>query len=370
METVNAAKRYLDWVRGLALPFWASAGWDAERGGFYEALGHDGRPVPGPRRVRVQSRQIHAFAEAEALGWLPGGRVLADRGFAYVRARACPDGGARGCVHILDEEGRVIDATRDLYDQAFLLLACASLWDEPLARDLAGRTLGFLDRDLAATEGYRERDAGASLRRQNPHMHLFEALLALYEASNDEAFLERAAAIHRLFETRFLDRTRGVVREFFNDDLSPAPGGAGVAIEPGHGAEWVFLLDWFGAARGVDTSADQRLLFAQARASADAAGFLPDVAGADGARRLWPQTEYLRAALLLARAGDASAAAVAPALVDALFESYLDHEIDGLWIDRFDGAGRPIAKDTPASILYHLMSAAREAQRFLESRTP
>jgi len=52
-------------------------------------------------------------------------------------------------------------------------------------------------------------------------------------------------------------------------------------------------------------------------------------------------------------------------LIDALFEGYLAHPTKGLWIDRFDGAGRAIDDATPASILYHLHGAAEEAERYL-----
>ncbi len=376
----GALSRFVAWHREQALPLWADAAWDAARGGFYEALDFSGAPLEGKRRVRVQSRQIHAFMEAARMGWAPQGEALAAKGFDYLLAKACPDGGARGCVHVLAADGTVRDARRDLYDQAFLLLACASAWrvlKDRRALDLAGATLAFLDREMATPGGgYLEDDRGTRPRRQNPHMHLFEALLALHEATGDEAWLVRADAIFDLFRRFFFLRAEGRLAEFFTDALAPEPGEKGLLVEPGHMAEWAWLLDTYAAARGVDVAAMRRELFDGARrlGTDPASGFLIDSLTAgdpapDRSRRLWPQTEYLRASLVMARHDDAAAETVAADLVDALFRTYLDQPVAGLWCDRYDGTGRPIAKDVPASILYHLLSAALEAQRFLDEKT-
>lgn len=360
-----AIDRLTDWHVARVLPLWARAAQD-DAGAFYESLDFSGAPIIGqPRRVRVQCRQIHAFADAARRGWLPEGEAIAARGFRRLVATACPDGGARGAVHLLDDDGAVIDARRDLYDQAFLLLACAArLGVDAAAQGLAERTLAFLDRDLASPAGgYREDDAGSLPRRQNPHMHLFEALMALHAASGDPSFLARARAIDALCATRFIDRREGVLREFFTDDLALDPA-RGAVVEPGHMAEWTFLFHRFEQLSGEDRSAMRRLLFdgAHAAAARDDAPFLPNFAlvgetPARRERRLWPQTELLRAALVMAGAGSRDAAALAARLIEALFESYFDQPVAGLWCDAYDGDGAPIAKDAPASILYHIHEA-------------
>lgn len=379
MTSLNdALRRLIDWFDRAALPLWAKAGYDAARGGFYESLDFSGAPVAeAPRRVRVQARQVHVFAVAAAEKRHPDAERLARAGFAWLREKACPEGGARGCVHLLDADGRVLDSRRDLYDQAFLLLACASMraaFADAEAESLAGRVMAFLDRDLAAPAGgWAEDDRGSLPRRQNPHMHLFEAFLALYGATGEAGWLDRAGAVHALFETRFFNAAEGTLREFFTQSLEPAAGEAGAVIEPGHMAEWVALLARYETAGGVETRAARRALFeAAARLGAIAPrGFLADrivlgAAAQDAAARLWPQTEYLKACLALARDGDAAAAARAAALIEALFDTYLAEPVAGLWRDRFDGEGKPAAADAPASILYHLFDAVREAEGFLK----
>lgn len=373
--TAGAAARLHKWFVDDALPLWAARGYDAARGGFYESLDFNGEPVTGqPRRVRVQARQIYMFSEAGARRWHPDAEAIAVEGFDYFLARACPDGGERGCIHLLADDGTVLDDRRNLYDQAFLLLACAGRWraaKDERAFDLANRTISFLDRELASPHGgWLESDRRELPRRQNPHMHLFEAFLALYGATGENAFRKYAEKVFSLFEQYFYDTETGVLHEFFKENWALAAGAPGGQIQPGHMMEWVWLINEYGAASPALRDISARL-YARAEAlGRNEAGFLVDsvdldAPAASGPRRLWPQTEYLRAALIRARQGDNGAAAEARLLVERLFKTYLKQNTLGLWCDQFDANGAPIAKDVPASILYHLLGAASEAGAYM-----
>lgn len=369
---IAAIDRLCDWYIERALPLWARVAVDPS-GAFYETLDFSGRPIAGqPRRTRVQARQIHVFTEAALRGWLPAGEAIAAKGFTRFLETARPDGGARGCVHAIDDDGAVLDPTRDLYDQAFLLLAAASrikASGDRRAHALAKTTLAFLDAELASPHGgYFEDDKRSLPRRQNPHMHLFEATMALYDATGDDAHLTRAREIEQLFRHRFFDRGAGALREFFDKDWTPDAGGR---VEPGHMMEWVFLLDRFEHLTGEARGDEKRILYRSAKAmgAPDDAPFLPNAATPGqqperSARRLWPQTEYLRAALVLARAGEAKAEEDARRLINTLFATYLDQKTEGLWQDEYDAEGRPAAEDVPASILYHIHEAVCAAAEY------
>lgn len=352
-----------DWFIAHALPLWAAAGVDPS-GGFFESLSLAGVGMPGRRRVRVQCRQIYTFTVAALRGWFPEGEPVAARGFDRLLETAVPDGGARGCVHTLHDDGSVDQQLRDLYDQAFLLLACAArikAADDARALTLAGNTLAFLDREFASPHGgFRENDRGGHPRRQNPHMHLFEALLALYDATGDAATLGRARDVEGLFRARMFDATEGVLREYFNDDWSLIDK-VSDRVEPGHMAEWVALLDRYEGRTGETRTSLKKALYQGAiRHRLPGEPFLPNaaVAGARPAkasRRLWPQTELLRAAVILGEEADA-------ALIGAaLLKTYFAVEPQGLWTDEFDADGEPVAAPVPASILYHILEAVGAA---------
>ena len=363
MTLSNAQTRVRDWLFRQALPLWAQAGIDAE-GRFVEKLDFDGRPITGlARRTRVQARQVYAFCEAAALGWTEG-EAVARRGLdALIRDhRRDDDLWARA----VDDAGAVIDATPDLYDLAFVLFALAAahrvLKDER-ALPLALSTLAAIEAQMAdpVHGGWQEAlspDLAAVLpRRQNPHMHMLEALLAWQAIAPDPAFEAAARRVLDLFAARFFDREHLMLGEFFTADWTVAPGGAGQVIEPGHHMEWIWLLD---QARRLGLDGHERLaqaLFASALTNGfDAQGMVireVDRIGAvrDGGRRLWGQTEAIRTFLLRDRA------ARALRLTDTVLATHLATPTPGLWIDSYDAEGRPQDASVPASTLYHLMTA-------------
>ncbi|ANF55492.1 N-acylglucosamine 2-epimerase [Brevundimonas naejangsanensis] len=354
-----AKEQVSDWLFGQALPLWARAGVDAD-GRFYEKLDFSGRAVTGaPRRTRVQARQIHVFAEASALGWSEG-EAIARAGLDALIDGARRDDGL--WVRATDDAGAVIDATPDLYDLAFVLFALAGahrvLKDER-ARPLALETLTAIEAQMADPEhgGWQEALPPVLPRRQNPHMHMLEALLAWQATAPDPAFETAARSVLDLFNRRFFDREHLMLGEFYGRDWSIRPGSEGQCIEPGHHMEWVWLLseaarlglpDHGAAARALYTSA----LTCGVRVDGLAVREIDRIGRVrDGGVRLWAQTELLRALHLR---GDQDRAA---RLVDRLFETHLATPRAGLWFDAFDADGRAQDAAVPASTFYHLMTA-------------
>lgn len=359
MTLSNTQNRVRDWLFRQALPLWAQAGVDAE-GRFVEKLDFDGRPITGlPRRTRVQARQVYVFAEAAALGWTEG-EAIARLGLdALIRDNHRPDG---LWVRATDDAGAVIDATPDLYDLAFVLFALAAaqrVLKDDRALPLALSTLASVEAQMAdpVHGGWQEALPPVLPRRQNPHMHMLEALLAWQAISPAPAFEAAAQRVLDLFATRFFDPSAAALGEYFTHDWSIASGGAGQVIEPGHHLEWVWLLDQARrlGLNGHDRKADA--LFASALTNGfDAQGVVireVDRIGVvrDGGRRLWAQTEALRTLVLRGRTDQALR------LLEAVFTTHLATATPGLWIDSYDAAGRPQDTSVPASTLYHLMTA-------------
>ena len=365
------------WVFASLLPFWRTRGVDSEAGGFHEKLDLDCRPiVRDGKRCMVQARQIYTFAQADMIGALDAGTDAAAVGRDFLLAHfAHPDGGWRFRV---SRDGRPADDTRDLYTQAFVLFALSWLHrtGDRDARAHADRTLAFLDDEMSHPEGgYREAVGGAPKsshgeRRQNPHMHLFEALLDWHEATDDRMWLDRSRAMAELLDRRFV--VDGSLREFFDDGLRPASGAPGQQVEPGHHYEWVWLLHRFRALGGgsdFDALASALYNFAEKQGIDAETGEVLDAVTADGAplqcgRRLWPQTEAIKAHIARFEAtGDDAFIDRMTRQADAFHQAHIAGAPTGGWREHLDAKGGPLLSVLPASSLYHVTVAASEIRR-------
>jgi mannose/cellobiose epimerase-like protein (N-acyl-D-glucosamine 2-epimerase family) len=327
-----AASALVDWAIDAALPLWATAGFDAERGRFEERLTLSGGRLPDvPLRLMSQARQIHVYALAARHGWHGDALALVERGFVSMVRDYRGRDDRPGWIFSIRRDGTISDARRDLYTHAFVLLAIASYVEatgDRAALALADETLAFIERHMAAPEGggfVEELPPNGAVRRQNPHMHLFEGLLALWECSRQERYLARTTELFDLFAARFF-RDPGVVGEYFTADLRPADGVVGRIVEPGHHHEWV--------------------------------------------RRIWPVTEAIKANQVEARHGRKQGEGRAAALAVLLRERFLTVDPPGGWLDRLDDKGQCVNEFIPASTLYHLLGAIDELSRFATPQVP
>ena len=356
-----------------ALPLWSGEGWDSATGGFIDRLDQDGRADrEAPRRVLVQARQIYCFAKAAQMGWYPEGREIALKGLDYLLSKAKAPDGRPGFVHVLTPDGAVLKPLRDTYDHAFVLLALASVY--VLDRDAQIRAeidalCHFLETQLRSPHGgFLEGLPSTMPRRQNPHMHLFEAMIAAFDATHDTVFQNRAGDFFALFLANLYDKPKQLLGEYFEEDWSRIEP---VSIEPGHQAEWAWLLKGFERITGCPTGRFRGELLASAlRYRDEATGCLVDEGDAGGkikrhSRRLWPQTELAKAWIAQAEAGEAGAADEARAALARLERHYLSHPVTGGWYDQFDRDGTSLVATIPASSFYHVLCAVTEAEQVI-----
>lgn len=367
--------RLKDYFVEAVLPVWAETAFDADAGQFMEGLQTDGSADPsGVVRTRTAAREIYVFAQASALGVAPEGALdKAERAFASLRATAWIGGDRPGFARTINyKTGTIVDSERDLYDTACVLLALAWLAEatgKPAYGDQIEELIAAMDITLAAPHGgWAEDSTGSVPRRQNPHMHCFESFLALWETDADPAHVARAGELYGLFRARFFHDPTDTLREYFGPAWEMSDTYGSGRIEPGHMAEWVWLVGRYAQFTGMDLSSlTGRILATTVKLGIDAGTpFLVDETDLDGvpakqSRRLWPQAELIKAYITQARAtGDESYLEKADALAAALFETYLAETAAGTWRDCFDLDGRPIATSIPASSLYHLWTAVAE----------
>lgn len=375
MHVEEAVAGYRDWLVTKALPLWATIGFDAADGSFVERLSLDGRALGDlPRRAMVQARQIYVYAHAASLGWFPAGRDLALTAARRLVAGWWAADGAPGWVHARTTDGTIPDPTRDFYAHSFALYGLAwayRLSPEPAFLEAADATLGFLDRHFASPSGgcFSTLPADLDRREQNPHMHLFEAMLAWHAATGEARFLARAGELRTMMAARFFRADPGVLPEYFDGRWERRAGPEGEICEPGHHYEWSWLLRGYArlVGRGDDPIAVALKAFADHHGF-DGEGLIVDELRHDGSvhrasRRSWPHTEAIKAEVAAFEQGDTAAAGRAARVIGRLRSAFLDRTVEGGWIDRLDAAGAPMVDHMPASTLYHLFLAAAEADR-------
>ena len=366
----TGAARFTTWLRQAALPVWSSLGQD-EMGAFEEVLTLDGRHVTTSRRARVQARQLQVYAEAGRQGWRGPWKTVIERGIDRLRAAYLrPDGQMRT---LLAADASPLDETATVYDQAFLIFALAAasgVTNNPVLEDEAAAIRDLLLKGADAKGGLRE--AGSHPYQSNAHMHLLEAALAWEEISGKDQWVALADQIVHLARTRFIDAQTGSLREFFDSDWSPAAGEDGRLVEPGHQFEWAWLMARYGRSRN-DAAAigDAWRLYESGLKGVDPKRSIAiDAMNIDGSvrsprSRLWPQTEWLKASLILATLSDARRVQCLDqaACAQRALWRYLTPQ--GLWHDKMLESGRFIDEPAPASSFYHIMAAYSQLKHTL-----
>jgi mannose/cellobiose epimerase-like protein (N-acyl-D-glucosamine 2-epimerase family) len=373
-DGVPAGQAGLRWLADHAWPLWLAHGIDWRRRAFHEHLDPASLQCHAPfRRLRVAARQTYVFSKA-ARYHIPRANEAVALGLDFLQGPAwLPDG---GFAWRFDLDNQPIDKTLDLYDHAFVLLAFSAAAEVVGADRVRADAVALVDhivRRFAHPQGgYRDSipppphpppQAGEGVRLQNPHMHLFEALLAASEAFGGEPFFNYASGLATLFAARLFQAKEGALPEYFDEALAPRREAGRFVAEPGHHYEWIWLLHRYETAAAamnvaidpaLKLAADSLFAFAERHGVNPSSGLVAnsvrsDGTPSDGGFRLWPQTERLKA--VARRQPDRL-----PAALDAL-ERHFAGVRPGLWIERMDAMGHAIAEPAPATSLYHLTAA-------------
>lgn len=296
-------------------------------GGFHD-LDDFGRPAaPGygaggtpARYLFATTRIVHAFSIAHLMG-RPGADGIIDHGMDFLwNGHRDPEDG--GYFWGVGYQGPV-DSLKQAYGHAFVLLAASSA--KVAGHPDAGRLLADVStviRDrfweepvgAVAEEFTRDWRAFDAYRGQNSNMHMTEALMAAFEATDDSTYLRMAERIaEHIVGANAADNDWRLPEHFRSDwtvdrDYSGSPMFRPYGTTPGHALEWSRLLLqlWELGGRKLDwlTSAS-RSLFARATADAwDPAGGFYYTLEWDGRPRIrdrywWPCCEAIGAAAFL-----------------------------------------------------------------------
>ena len=370
----ETARAWRSWLSRKALPLWSEAGFDQERSLYHERLEWDGHARHLPAlRLMVQARQISTYCRA-ALDGLSNAGPRAIQCLEMVKKRYRESDGTPGWVFSISPDGTPMDRTRDLYAHAFILFAYG--WAFRLTGELAYRREArrtaeeIKDIFAATTAGYWDAvPAMDTFRRQNPHMHLFEAYLVLLEVTEDGFYLDQLKTLSSLLTDHMIDPSSGLLLEVFDVAWKPVWPSGQNRVEPGHLFEWSWLLAEYERVASLNPSeadrlrtiADRFLEVGLSRGCDLNRGYVIDAMNEEGlvfeaTSRIWPQTELLRLLTRRRALGTDDLARFASGFLDR----YAPERLGGGWIDRLDEAGAPLVDHMPASSLYHIYGAGRE----------
>jgi len=260
-DSRSRAERQIDaaWHRRAALDghlaHWLAHA-PSPNGSFRINFGRDWRPKDDQRiELTLQGRLIYAMTVGYELGQDRRYLDAAQRGGEFLLQRF-GDPVHGGFFHLLAPDGQVVSDGKGLYGHAFALFALAHLFRVTQAapwRDAALKAWQQIEGGMAdPTGGFHIQTARnfvpgqRGLRSQNALMHLFEALLALLEATGDPAARRGARRLGDYVVDQLMQgRADGSAQipEWFDERGRPlATKQAGGYTDIGHQFEWSHLL--------------------------------------------------------------------------------------------------------------------------------
>ena len=371
------------------------------RGGFFHYFRDDGSVYDASHRHLVSSTRFvfnYAMAAREFdddAGLRSEYLAAARHGLRYLRD-VHRDPGSGGYAWTI-RDGVAEDRTNHAYGLAFVLLAYATavkagIDDAAPWMDETWEVLESRAWDAAAGLYRDEADADwrfSDYRGQNANMHLCEALLAAFEASDDARYLDRALLLADNMTRRQAAKAGGLVWEHYDREWNidwdyhrddPKHLFRPWGFQPGHQTEWaklLLILDRHARGRGprIDwLSATAAHLFdtAVARAWDDAHGglcygFAPDGTICDDDKYFWVQAESIAAAARLAmNSGDARYWDWYDRLWTYAWRHFVDHRF-GAWYRILDRQNRKYSDEkSPAGKTdYHTMGACYDVLQLL-----
>lgn len=276
-----------------------------------------------PGDLTEQARLVYSFAIGYETTRDKRYLDAANRGADFLLTRF-RDSAHGGFFKRVSRDGTVISDAKDTYGHAFVLFALSHMfrvtgdaryrtaalltWSEinTRLRNPKGGFRGGLPRDFS------QAGQANAVSSQNPMMHLFEALLALHDATHDPVALAGARDVANFVVYRLLTGTPdggAYIPEWYDSEWKPLAAGDSGPIDIGHQFEWIHMLlaaDRRGLA-GVYAQTAERMLKFAVKGYDETDGGVFSMIYADGQhdrdKYWWKQCEALRTFLAVASEG-------------------------------------------------------------------
>lgn len=364
-----------NWLTQDVYPLWLHKGIDKERGGFVESLSFDGQAMDVPRRAMVQARQIYSFLTGAKLGCVAKDKAFeaVAQGTKYMIEKFSEPSGA--FIYSVHPDGTPKSKNPDLYTQAFALFGLAqaySISPDKKIKDRAKSLLQYLHRERKVQGGgYTELDEKGNVSyKSNPHMHLFESAIAWMTVDADQEWKDLGHELVTLALTKFIDKSTGVLGEYFDANWNHIRENGRFIYEPGHQYEWAWLMSLYQDLTGQDLKfiRHQLFLLAEKYGTSPTRKIAYDEMWSDftpktQSSRFWPQCERIKAAVRLGtEASKEQQVEYARAADDALATlfKFFETPMKGLWYDMLSENDEFNGNSSKSSSLYHIVNAMEE----------
>jgi len=366
-----------------------------EQGGYFQNFRDNGEIFSHRFKQLVSSTRIIVnYAQASSLLDCDNYRDMAKHGLDFLE-KIHWQASTQTYAWTLDGN-KPLDMTQQAYGYAFVLLAYAGVHKAGIvnAIDKMEQTFQLLEaRFWQAEYGLYADEISESgelsdYRGQNANMHLCEAMLAAYEAHNDQRYLTRASLLAENITKRQANLTDGLVWEHYQSSFAPdwqynqddpknlyRPWG----FQPGHQTEWTkLLLTLHKHAPNDQLVTRAKLLFDRAYDKAWdneygglIYGFAPGGKWCDDDKYFWVQAEsFAAAAMLYEQTDDASYLEKYQQLWDYCWQHFVDHQY-GAWfrvLTRDNQKYSDEKSSAGAKCDYHTLGACFEVLRGIKAR--
>lgn len=233
---------------------------DRDHGGYIAQFDEESGEIydSKSKHLVATSRFIANYCVAKRSGHCEWDDSVAEHGLAFLMGTQWDD--ERHGFHWLVERTTPVESRRVCYGHAFGLLALSRATEVGIKNadrhlknvyELVNDRFWEPEHGLYKSEFDANWSAAISYRGQNANMHMCEAMIAAYEATHDQRYLNNALSIAEPLTVRLTETTDGLIWEHYTENWNPdfdynrddpthtfRPWG----FQPGHQIEWAKLL--------------------------------------------------------------------------------------------------------------------------------